>query len=183
MGKKISHTFPLIIIGAGLIVLGLVAIGIIANTGSVSSDYSVIPATVNFPAPELTLNNMTGERVSITDYRQQIVLINNWATWCPPCKAEMPTLSKYFQEHVDEGFALVGINAGDPADQVAKFVADNKLTFPILLDPNKKSLIGFHNENLPSSYVIDREGNVVLAWTGPINYAMLEKYVTPLLGQ
>ena len=183
MGKKNSHIFPLVIIGAGLIVLGLVAIGIIANAGSVSSDYSVTPATVNFPAPELTLNNMTGERVSITDYKQQIVLINNWATWCPPCKAEMPTLSKYFQEHVDEGFILVGINAGDPADQVAKFVDDYKLTFPILLDPNNKSLIVFHNENLPSSYVIDRDGNVVLAWTGPINNAMLEKYVTPLLGQ
>ena len=110
-------------------------------------------------------------------------MINNWATWCPPCKAEMPTLSKYFKEHRDQGFILVGIEAGDPTRDVEKFVKDYGLTFPILLDPNNKSLIAFHNDNLPSSYVIDRNGNVILAWTGPISKAMLEKYITPLLEQ
>ena len=57
------------------------------------------------------------------------------------------------------------------------------ITFPILLDPNNKSLIVFNNENLPSSYVIDRKGNVVLAWTGPISKDTLEKYITPLIEQ
>src|SRR4030066_396601 len=182
MGKNISHFVPLVIIGIGLIILGLVAAGVISNRGFTADD-TVIPSKVNFACPEITLNNLKGERVSISDYNQQIVLINNWATWCPPCKAEMPTLSKYFKEHSQQGFMLIGIDAGDPVDEVASFVDEYELPFPILLDPNNKSLIAFHNENLPSSYVIDLTGNVVLAWTGPIHQAMLEKYVTPLLEQ
>ena len=182
MGKNINHFIPLVLIGIGLIILGLVAAGVISNRG-ITADDIVVPSKVNFPAPEITLNNLKGERVSISDYNQQVVLINNWATWCPPCKAEMPTLSKYFKEHSDQGFMLVGINAGDPADEVANFVDEYGLTFPILLDPNNKSLIFFHTDNLPSSYVINRDGNVVLAWSGPISQAMLEKYVTPLLEQ
>jgi len=181
-GKNVGQFLALVIIGVGLVVLGLVSTKVI-TIENFSSDISVVPSVVSFPAPELTLNNLNGDKVSISDYSQNIVMINNWATWCPPCKAEMPTLSKYFKEHRDQGFILVGIEAGDPTKEVEKFVKDYGLTFPILLDPNNKSLIAFHNDNLPSSYVIDRNGNVILAWTGPISKAMLEKYITPLLEQ
>lgn len=143
----------------------------------------MVPAVVNFPAPDISLNDLNGQPVSLTDYNQQIVLVNNWATWCPPCKSEMPTLMKYYQEHRKQGFMLIGIEAGDPATDVAKFVAEYKLTFPILLDPNTRALDSFHNDSLPSSYVIDHNGTVILAWTGPISHAMLEKYLTPLLEQ
>jgi peroxiredoxin len=78
---------------------------------------------------------------------------------------------------------LFGIEAGDSKKDVASFVDENRISFPILIDPNTKSLIAFHNDSLPSSYVIDHEGNVILAWTGPISRDMLEKYVTPLLEQ
>jgi cytochrome c biogenesis protein CcmG/thiol:disulfide interchange protein DsbE len=66
---------------------------------------------------------------------------------------------------------------------VSSFVNQYKLTFPILIDPNEKALVAFKNDSLPSSYVIDRDGNVVLAWTGPISQDMLEKYLTPMLEQ
>jgi cytochrome c biogenesis protein CcmG/thiol:disulfide interchange protein DsbE len=181
-GRNFSHFIPLALIGVGLIVLGLVAVKLISDDG-LSSTYTVIPSEVNYPAPDLTLNNLEGERVTISDFRNQILLINNWATWCPPCKAEMPTLSRYYKDHAEQGFMLLGIEAGDPKADVEKFAKDYKLSFPVLLDPNTKSLTLFHNDNLPSSYVIDRNGIVVLAWTGPINREMLEKYVTPLLEQ
>lgn len=180
--KNQSQIIPLVLIGVGLIVLGLVATKGLTS-GNLSTDYSVVPSIVNFPAPDLTLNDLNGKNVNLTDYNQQIVLINNWATWCPPCKAEMPTLLKYFKEHSDQGFMLIGIEAGDPAEDVANFINEYDISFPILLDPNNKSLIAFHNDSLPSSYVIDHDGKVILAWTGPINLAMLEKYVTPLLEQ
>jgi peroxiredoxin len=180
--KNISQIILLVLIGAGLVILGLAAVKGISSKG-LSSDFSVVPSAVNFPAPELTLSDLDGEQVSISDYGQHVVLINNWATWCPPCKAEMPTLSKYFMEHSNQGFMLVGIEAGDLVDEVASFVVENDLKFPILLDPNNVSLITFHNDNLPNSYVIDQNGNVVLTWTGPISKAMLEKFVTPLLKQ
>jgi peroxiredoxin len=182
MGKRISHLIPLLLMGDGLIILGFV-VALAFFKGGVSSDYSVRPVEVNFPAPNLTLNNLDGNRVSISDFDQQVILINNWATWCPPCRDEMPHLAKYFMAHNDQGFVILGIEAGDPIHEVQQFVKEYNLPFPILLDPNNKSLIAFNNENLPSSYVIDRKGNVVLAWTGPINQVMLEKYVTPLLEQ
>jgi peroxiredoxin len=179
---NLGQIIPLVLIGLGLIVLGLVAIKVLTS-GNFPTDYSVVPTVVNFPAPDLTLNDLNGRKVNLSDYRQQIVLINNWATWCPPCKEEMPTLLKYFNAHSDQGFLLIGIEAGDPVEDVVKFVDEYGLIFPVLLDPNNKSLIAFHNASLPSSYVIDHSGNVILAWTGPISQAMLEKYLTPLLEQ
>lgn len=189
--QKSALPYAAILIGAGLMVLGLVAALVITkpkqqsspsgDTG-VSDDYpSVIPSPVNFAAPELSLNHLSGETASLSDFEGQVVLVNNWATWCPPCKAEMPTLQAYYEEHKDQGFVLVGIEAGEPASDVAKFVQDYRLTFPIWLDPQNKALAAFNNQNLPSSYVIDRDGVVKLAWVGAISKSVLEKYVTPLL--
>ena len=173
---------PLIFVGIGLIFLGFAVIKLIGN-GEVTANPSVIPSKVNFPAPDITLNDLHGNKVTIADFQQHIVMINNWATWCPPCNAEMPTLLKYYQEHADHGFILFGIEAGDPAEQVTQFVDKYQLTFPILLDPNNRSLSAFQTDSLPSSFVIDHNGTVILAWTGPISRDMLEKYVTPLLEQ
>jgi len=180
--KNQNQFIPLVIIGVGLIVLGLVVIKVLTS-GGLSSEYTVVPSAVNFPAPDLTLNDLAGRKVTLSDYRQQIVLINNWATWCPPCKAEMPVLIKYFKAHSNQGFMLLGIEAGDPEEDVESFIEEFGIDFPVLLDPNNKSLIAFHNDSLPSSYVVDHNGSVILAWTGPINQAMLEKYLTPLLEQ
>jgi cytochrome c biogenesis protein CcmG, thiol:disulfide interchange protein DsbE len=173
---------PLVIIGVGLVIIGVV-LALFLIKPNPPNNSSVVPAQVNFPAPELILNDLSGAKIKISDYRDQIVMINNWATWCPPCKAEMPTLSKYYKNHKEQGFTLFGIEAGDPKEAVASFVKDYKISFPVLLDPNNKSLTLFRNDSLPSSYVIDHDGNVVLAWTGPISMDMLEKYVTPLLEQ
>lgn len=181
-GKRAGQFIAYILIGAGLIIIGFIAIKIITDRKQ-SGDISVTPSRVNFPAPELTLNNLQGEVVSLSDYNGHILMVNNWATWCPPCRLEMPILAKYYNTHTAQGFMLLGIDAGDDASEVSKFIEDRKLPFPILLDPNNASMAAFHNDNLPSSYVIDRTGTVVLAWTGPINRDMLEKYVTPLLEQ
>ena len=177
-----GQIIPLVFIGLGLIAIGLVVPSLFSH-GAVTQEFSVVPSTVHFTAPEITLDSLNGQTVSLTDYRQQVVLVNNWATWCPPCKLEMPTLQAYFDKHSQQGFMLVGIEAGDSIEDVTSFVDQYKLTFPILLDPNEKALVAFKNDSLPSSYVIDRSGDVVLAWTGPISQEMLEKYVTPLLEQ
>jgi cytochrome c biogenesis protein CcmG/thiol:disulfide interchange protein DsbE len=177
-----SQFIPLVLIGSGLIILGILLIRVLTTT-TPGVQYSVVPSAVNFPAPNLVLNDLNGNKVNIADYHQQIVMINNWATWCPPCKAEMPILVKYYKAHSDQGFMLFGIEAGDPKKDIVGFVDEYGIPFPILIDPNTESLIAFHNDSLPSSYVIDRNGNVILAWTGPISQDMLEKYVTPLLEQ
>jgi peroxiredoxin len=177
-----------LIFGAGIILVGVAAVvalpkasGQAATEESVET--SVVPAAVEFPAPDLTLTDLEGSTVSLADYRGQVVLINLWATWCPPCKYEMPTLQAYFEDHGAEGFTLIAINDGDPSEDVIAFAKDYGLTFPVWLDPTYiASEQAFKTNALPSSFVIDRDGIVRYAWTGAISLDMLEKYITPMLG-
>jgi thiol-disulfide isomerase/thioredoxin len=139
------------------------------------------PAVLNQATPRLALSDLQGDPVSLETYRGKVVLINNWATWCPPCKEEMPELQAYYQAHIKQGFVIVAIESGEPAATVAGFVRQFGLTFPVWLDPDGRALDAFKNMDLPSSYVVDQQGTVRMNWTGQVNQATLEKYVTPLL--
>lgn len=176
-----------IAIGLSLISIALVWLalpGMDGNAGAADPQgRSVVPVQVNYPAPELALQNLNGNTESLADYRSKVVLVNNWATWCPPCKAEMPVLEAYYENHADEGFMIIAVEAGDPKETVSQFAQSYGLQFQVWLDPNGAALRAFGNGSLPNSYVIDRAGTVRLAWTGEINRAMLEKYVTPLLSE
>jgi peroxiredoxin len=169
------------IVGAGLILLGIALGSVVFNQAPAERTLSVIPAPVNFPAPELTLARLDGENESLVDYLGQVVLVNNWATWCPPCKAEMPEFQAYYAAHKDEGFTIVAISAADQEADVRTFVQQNQLSFPVWLDPQNLALAAFRNQSLPNSYVVDRKGVVRLAWTGGITRDILETHLTPLL--
>ncbi len=178
-------SFPWGTIGVGILLIGLAVLMLASpkSDGRAANSSSVVPIKVNFTAPELSLQNINGQTESLADYRGQVVLVNNWATWCPPCKAEMPTLAAYHNQHISEGFTVIAIEAGDPVEGVSQFANDFNLKFPVWLDPDGASLKVFGNGNLPNSYVIDRTGTVRYAWTGEISRDMLEKYVTPLLAE
>jgi len=186
--KRLWLVFPLIIVGSGLIIISVLGFFLSPRLDSTEisaakSDIpeSSIPVTVEFNAPELTIFDLNGAPVSLRDYHGRVILVNNWATWCPPCKSEMPELQAYFDDHKDQEFMIVAIDAGDPSHQVKQFVHEYGLTFDVMADPNMNALTAFRNSSLPSSYVIDESGTVRLAWTGAISREMLEKHLTPLL--
>ncbi len=186
--RKKNNAIPLIFAGAGLILLALAGLIWGRESQKVSAStsgevVSVIPREVDFLAPELVLSDLSGMPVSLEDYRGQVVLVNNWATWCPPCRAEMPELEIYYQAHKDQDFSLIGISAGDTQAQVERFVGEYGLSFPMWIDLESSALSAFRNNSLPSSYVIDKTGTVRLAWSGAISLAMLEEHVTPLLNE
>jgi peroxiredoxin len=164
-------------IGAAAVILFLPK----AQEQVLANDFSAVPVKVNYAAPALNLTDLNGNPVSLSDYRGKVVLVNNWATWCPPCQAEMPTLEKYYEQHREDNFVIVAIESGESADEVADFIAQYKLTFPVWLDAKGLALDAFQNWDLPSSYVVDQNGTIRLTWTGEISFAMLDKYVTPLL--
>ena len=170
-------------IGVLLIVFAILALVSPKTDNTAASLNSVVPVKVNYTAPELSLQNINGETQSLADFQGNVVLINNWATWCPPCKAEMPTLVAYHNEHNADGFSVIAVEAGEPLDLVSQFANSFKMSFPVWLDPNGDSLRAFGNGTLPNSYVIDRTGTVRYAWTGEISKEMLEKYVTPLIAE
>ena len=185
--RKTNNISAMIILGAGLILVGLAAFIALpkadASANSPASGASLtVPVEVDYAAPKLTLFDLEGVEHSLTDYHGQVVLVNLWATWCPPCKAEMPTLKAYNEEHASDGFVTIAINDGDPSDAVATFVQEYDLTFPVWLDPTYEATErAFKTRNLPSSFVIDRDGTIRLRWVGEIDRATLEKYVTPLI--
>jgi peroxiredoxin len=153
-----------------------------ATGKAAESEVLTIPAEVSYPAPALSLNDLNGKAASLAERRGEVVLVNLWATWCPPCKKEMPALQSYYEQHRDEGFVIIGINDGDPTADVAEFVRQYALTFPIWLDPTYIATEkAFETLNLPSSFVIDRDGTIRLRWVGEATRNMLEQYVTPII--
>lgn len=184
-----NRALALALIGAGLVLIGALAVFMLprldAGSGSEAlasgGERSAIPVPVNFPAPDLELTDLDGESVALADFSGDVVLVNNWATWCPPCKEEMPTFEEYYRAHSSQGFIIIAVEAGEPPSEVRSFVEQYGLTFPVWPDRAQKSLRTFRNMSLPNSYVIDRTGTVRFTWTGAVSMQVLEQYVTPLL--
>jgi peroxiredoxin len=183
--KPKSSPLPLMMVGVGLMIIAIAVLVFApgeAPPAKAVSEGVPVPGSVNYPAPELELTDLKGEPVSLAGLTGQVVLVNNWATWCPPCRAEMPDLEAYFQAHKNDGFTLVGINSGDQREQVVDFQRELGLTFPLWLDPGSLALRAFQSSALPSSYVIDKTGTIRFVWMGAVSLEALETYVTPLIG-
>ena len=146
-------------------------------------DTSAIPQPANFPAPDLHLTTLEGEDFALSDFRGQVVLLNNWATWCPPCIEEMPVLDAYYRDHAAQGFVLVAVAAHEYPFEVRDFLEEHdwQLALTVVPDPEERTMTAFRQTHLPASYVIDRDGAVRLMWVGAISRKNLEKFVTPLL--
>jgi peroxiredoxin len=174
----------MVLVGVGLVAIGIAALLLLPGNASPGSETTVdanSPATVDFPAPDLNLHDLQGQPVSLADHLGQVVLVNNWATWCPPCRQEMPILEAYFRDHNHQDFTIVAIDAGDPAEIVSEFIDEYEMSFPVWVDPGSSALNSFRNNYLPSSYLIDREGQVIRIWSGAVTRASLEQNITPLL--
>jgi peroxiredoxin len=135
------------------------------------------------PAPPFTLETVDGQTVRLSDYQGQVVLINIWATWCPPCVRETPRLVRVYEEFKGQGLVVLGINTTyqDKLDLVQKFVRDQKMTYPVLLD-NDGAVGGVYGGRLmPTSYLIDRSGKIVVTKVGEVDEAQLREQIAALL--
>lgn len=178
---KMQRLVPILMLVLGFLLINVSAYFLYRNI-TTQTDFQVVPAPVKYRAPELALTTLGGSTATLADFQGQVVLVNLWATWCEPCKEEMPALQAYHNKHAAEGFSVIAINDGDPTADVLKFVEEFELTFPVWLDPTYIATEdAFKTMNLPSSFVIDRNGVVRLQWVGGIDRKGLEKHVTPIL--
>ncbi len=181
-----ARFYAIVAVALGMILLATAALALFGEYRSSRqdqpTDFSSIPASVDLAAPELSLRDLAGQQHTLADYRGSIVLVNLWATWCPPCQAEMPNLERFYRQHQNAGLVVLGINDGDPSEEVRSFMSRYALSFPVWLDPTYQATDqAFKTANLPTSYVIDRSGRIKLMWVGAISEDNLEKYVTPLI--
>jgi len=109
---------------------------------------------------DFTLNDLQGNSWHLRDLNGKIVLVNFWATWCPPCRKEMPDLEALYEKYKDQGFVILAISDEESA-KVAPFIAERKITYPILLDPGRRANDLFIVEGIPKSFVFDRDGKLV----------------------
>jgi cytochrome c biogenesis protein CcmG/thiol:disulfide interchange protein DsbE len=137
-----------------------------------------------FLAPDFELKTPAGESITLSDLQGQAVLVNLWATWCPPCRAEMQSIEKLYREYKDRGFTVLAIDITyqDEPSAVMPFVNEQGLTFPILLDETGGTATAYQLRSLPSSFFIRRDGminDVVIG--GPMSEALLRTRIESIL--
>jgi thiol-disulfide isomerase/thioredoxin len=125
------------------------------------------PRPVMFQAPDITLPTLSGAFIHLADVRGKVVLLNFWATWCVPCRTEMPTLEELYQRYRDRGLEVVAVNLDMLSTPgVEAFVKEVGVTFPIVLDPSWATARAYRVVGVPTTYLIDRAGNVVVREVG-----------------
>jgi peroxiredoxin len=145
-----------------------------ATVISGATDVAESRATVQAdPAPDFTLISLDGQEISLGDYQGQWVLLNFWATWCPPCVAEMP----YLQTLADRGLNVLGVNMAEEEGKVKLFAAQHGIEFPILMEPYDNLVLDYQARSLPRTVIIAPDGTIALRIAGPINGELLDPWL------
>ncbi|RKX88974.1 MAG: TlpA family protein disulfide reductase [Spirochaetes bacterium] len=120
--------------------------------------------------PDITFTDINGDIKKLSDYRGNVLLLNFWATWCPPCRAEMPSMGKLTDKLNSGDFVMLPVNVKEPGDMVKTFTAEFGIDFPVYLDINAEAAMAVGVTALPTSILIDRDGNAVAAATGALEW-------------
>lgn len=159
----------------------------ISRTDPSSSPLNRLPAPQEgFPAPGFTLHTLDGREISLSDFEGSPVLINIWASWCGPCRAEMPDIQDVYNDYRDEGFVVLAINATnqDNINDVKEFVNDHGLTFPILLDKSGQVSNTYNLRSLPTSFFINEDGVIhKIIIGGPMRAPTIEKNLKQMMAR
>lgn len=117
-------------------------------------------------AEDFTLKDENGKSHTLSDYRGKVVVINFWATWCPPCLKEMPSMERAHKKWIREGIEILAINVGEDEDSIFAFTGEHDISFTVLLDEDSSVLKLFPSIGLPTTYVIDPQGYVIYRAVG-----------------
>jgi peroxiredoxin len=133
-------------------------------------------------ALNFTLPDLEGNPVSLADYQGQPVIINFWATWCAPCRIEMPELQSVYETYQDQGLVILALNQDEPADVAEAYFKDEMgLTFTPLLDENSAISTAYGNFGLPTTYFVDVDGTVAIVHRGPMTVGQIEGYLAEII--
>lgn len=163
---KQTSTTQGIAMAAVAVVVGVILLALISSGMQQSSN-----------GQDFTATTLQGNTVQLSDYRGQVVLVNFWATWCPPCRAEMPTIQAAYDHYGDQGFTVLAVNNGETSEQIVPFASYFRLDFPILLDTNRSVQESFGIRSYPTSIFFDGSGEMYATHTGMVTEADLVRYI------
>ena len=138
---------------AGTLIAGL-ALSIFAASSLASSNMA------GQPAPDFALKSSTGDNMRLSEFRGDVVMINFWATWCGPCRQEMPLLDELYQRYNRVGFNLLGVNIDDDSNRAMAMISELGVEFPVLFDAQKEVSKMYDVDAMPVTVLVDREGNI-----------------------
>jgi thiol-disulfide isomerase/thioredoxin len=131
--------------------------------------------------PDFSLEALGGGEVTLSDHRGDVVLINFWATWCAPCRAEIPAIEAVHQARQNDGFVVLGVNYQESRDVVEPFARELAISYPVLLDESGRVMETYRAIGLPMSILVDREGIIQVRHAGVLTESQLESYLDDLL--
>jgi peroxiredoxin len=148
----------------------LLSVWVISLFFAAGAEASGFEARAATPAPELKAADLKGAPKSLADYRGKVVLLNFWASWCPPCLREMPSMERLRVKMTGRPLAIVALDSAETADEVHAFLSKMELGFPILLDPEGSNTKRWKVFALPTTFLLDAEGRVRYVLTGPTEW-------------
>jgi len=187
---QLNKAFNPGLLWVGLIVVALIVGGVWISFDAVETDdstraNSLEPApAAGHPAPDFTLKTPDGQEISLSDFRGQPVIINFWATWCSPCRVEMPHLQAAYEAHQKDDLVVLGVNltVRDNPKAVPDFLAEFGLTFPVVLDESGNVAEMYRVFGQPASVFVDKDGIIHQVFQGPVNEQFINDSVAELLG-
>jgi len=134
---------------------------LILFSNTLNAEQLITPLKNKPLAPNLQLPDMDGKTHKLSDYKGQAVIINFWATWCPPCREELPSMNRAWAKIKSQGIAMIAVNVGEDEDTIFTFTGDYPIDFTILLDQSGEEISRWPIKGLPTTFVIDPQGRIV----------------------
>lgn len=167
MRKESGNKKQMVFLGVFALFLALFIIGYVAK----DRQFGRKIITSGDRAPEFRLQATDGRSVSLSNFRGKVVMVHFWATWCPPCVEELPTIDKLNRTIADKDFQLLAVSVDDETSEVAAFLKKHGLNLPVLLDPGRKTAGLYGTYKFPETYIVDRRGVVRMKVIGPRDWS------------
>jgi cytochrome c biogenesis protein CcmG/thiol:disulfide interchange protein DsbE len=179
--ERLLAPIPIAVLCAVVALVALLAYGLASNEPDRKVDLAV-QAGQREPAPKIELPKLSGAgTASLADYRGRVVVLNYWASWCPPCRVESPLLERWHRRLARQGATVLGVDVQDVESDARSFARENGLTYPMLRDGPGDTRDDLGILGLPETFVIDRRGRIAAVERGAVDDKFMQEHVTPLL--